>query len=88
MGMPNSGRAATSSRATVAVESLGNLKRPGLDPAPKLTKSRVDDIKEEKTGKKNFDEHAAWAESLCQQLKLHYIRNKFDTMEVKELLYE
>lgn len=86
--MPNSGRAATSSRATVAVNSVGNLKRPDLYPAPKLTKGRVDDIKEGNPGQKNFDEDAAWAESLRQQLKLHYVRNKFDTMEAKELLYE
>lgn len=85
--MPNSGRVATSSRAIMAVEPPVHVKQTaaGLDTTPAPTKHRVDDIKEN-TGSKTFDEFAEWAESLHQQLKLHYIRNKSD-MEAKELLY-
>ena len=83
-GMPNSGRA---TRATLAVESLSHLKPNGSDPAPKLTKPRVDVIEEEKIDKEGDDEHAGWAEALHRQLKLQYIRTRSDTTEAKELLY-
>lgn len=88
ISMPNSGRVANSTRAILAAEPPVYVKQTatGLDTAPAPTKNRVDDIKEENTGSKNLDEYAEWAESLHQQLKLHYIRNKSD-LEAKELLY-
>lgn len=72
--------------------NLPRASSPALDPTSETVKTIIEHRKED-IGKKNLEEPKAdydlciqSAESVRQQLKLHYIRNKSD-LEAKELLY-